>query len=71
MNFSEMGIPPDSELIFRDGEKIIYDNEIISLTQATRKILELDHNVQPSPHWTFVGKLLKDIYDETYGDEDE
>ncbi len=80
MNFSEMGIPSDSELIFKDGNtsvivkderKIIYNAEIMSLTAATKRIMELDYSVHPSPYWTFKGKLLKDIYDEVYGDEED
>lgn len=79
MNFSDMGIQPDSELVFKDGNttvtvkddrKVTHNNEIMTLTAATRKIMELDYSVQPSPYWTFEGKLLKDIYDEVYSDEE-
>ena len=79
MNFLEMGIPFDSKLTFKDGEtsvvvkderKVVYNTEIMTLTAATRKIMELDYSVQPSPYWTFEGKLLKDIYDEVYSDEE-
>lgn len=80
MNFLEMGIPPNSELIFKDGEnkvvvkdekKVIYNDEIMTLTAATINIMKLDYSIQPSPYWMFEGKLLKDIYDEIYSDEED
>ena len=79
MSFSEMNILPGSELLFKDGsasaevkdaKKVVYNNEIMTLTAATRKVLGIDYSVQPSPHWTFNGKLLKDIYEEIYSDEE-
>jgi hypothetical protein len=42
----------------------------MTLTAATREIMGIDYSVQPSPHWTFEGKLLKDIYEDVYSDED-
>ena len=78
MDFMEMNIPEGSELLFEDGvttvkvkdnKKVIYNEEIMTLTAATRKVMDIDYSVQPSPHWTFNGKLLKDIYNETYSDE--
>ena len=78
MDFLEMNIPQGSELLFEDGtttvkvkdnKKVIYNEEIMTLTAATRKVMDIDYSVQPSPHWTFNGKLLKDIYNETYSDE--
>lgn len=78
MDFSEMNIMEGAELLFRDGEttakvkdnkKVVYNEEIMTLTAATRKIMDLDYSVQPSPYWTFNGKLLKDLYNEVYSDE--
>ena len=76
MNFLEMGIPIGAELHSVHGpfvvtvvsaKKIKFNNDEESLTAATRQVLGIEHNVQPSPHWTYLGKLLKDIYEETYG----
>ncbi len=78
MSFSLMNIPPGSKLLFKDGEttvevkdekKVIYNGEIMTLTAATKKAMNIDYSVQPSPHWTFEGRLLKDIYEEVYIDE--
>jgi hypothetical protein len=78
MNFVEMGIPLGATLVFEDGsarttvyseKKVEFNNQIMTLTAVTREVLNLDYSVQPSPHWTYEGRLLKDIYDETYSDE--
>ncbi|KAF3980699.1 MAG: GIY-YIG nuclease family protein [Methylococcales symbiont of Iophon sp. n. MRB-2018] len=78
MDFFEMNIPEGSKLLFengkatvtiKDNKKVIYNEEIMTLTAATRKVMDIDYSVQPSPHWTFNGKLLKDIYNEIYSDE--
>lgn len=75
MNFSEMGIPIGSQLnsVHSDAfatvsspKKVIFNDEETSLTAATRQILRIEHSVQPSPHWKYQGKFLKDIYEETY-----
>lgn len=74
-NFAEMGIPVGSELVStHNGEMVIvktdrtvdYKGEEISLTNATRIVLNNDYNVAPGPYWSFNGKRLRDIYNETY-----
>jgi hypothetical protein len=78
MNFSEMNIPVGSELIYKDGtttaevrdeKKVIISGHITTLTAATRELMDINYSVQPSPHWTFNGRLLKDIYEDTYSDD--
>ncbi len=75
MNFHELSIPNGSVLVSKDGQfeatvigdkKVQFNGAACSLTAATRKILNLpeDYALQPSPHWTFNGKTLKEIYDE-------
>jgi T5orf172 domain len=74
-NFAEMNIPVGSELIFvNTGEAaIVLDERMVrfretdtSLTNATRQALNGSYNVAPGPYWTYNGKRLRDIYDETY-----
>jgi len=74
-NFEEMGIAIGSTLIFKDGEgqvvvenprRVEYKGAIMSLTAATKEYMNLDYAVQPSRHWTYEGRLLQDIYDDTY-----
>ena len=76
MNFVEMGIPLGSQLIsvhnnsvatVASAKRIIFNGEETSLTAATRQILCIEHSVQPSPHWLYEGKSLKELYEETYG----
>jgi hypothetical protein len=76
-NFIEMGIPIGSEIYFNtDGEVAIVISEKLvmfrgtetSLTNATRMALGegYAYNVAPGPYWTFTGRKLRDIYNETY-----
>lgn len=76
LNFEEMGIPIGSELRFSHGEataivvsarRVRYLGEELSLTAATRSALNLEYSVAPGPHWTYLGRSLRDIYEETYG----
>ncbi len=76
LNFEEMGIPVGSELvadstddiaIVVEAKKVRFRNlESTSLTAATRAMLGLDYNVQPTRYWSFGGKNLRAIYNETY-----
>ncbi len=79
LNFLEMRIPIGATLISIDnGEeatvidkrRILFREEHSSLTRATREILDIEYSVAPTPHWTYEGKLLSEIYDETYRLED-
>ena len=81
MDFYELGILSGSVLISKDGlmrvtvveaKKVEFDGALISLTEATRKLLDLPEGypIQPSPYWTFNGKTVKEIYDE-YHSQDE
>lgn len=76
-NFVEMGIPIGSEIYFNtDGEIATVISEKLvrfrdtetSLTNATRMALGegYAYNVAPGPYWTFSGRKLRDIYNDTY-----
>jgi hypothetical protein len=76
LNFDEMGIPVGSELKFNKTDisiivsgsrKITLADEEMSLTNATKLMLGTAHSVAPAPYWTYEGKSLSEIYDETYG----
>ena len=76
LNFKEMGIENGSKLVYtRDNsvevevcgeKKILFKGAGKSLTAATQELLGLDYSVQPTPYWTYKGKNLQDIYNETY-----
>jgi T5orf172 domain len=73
-NFVEMGIPVGSTLLFKEGgtaivtgpKKVKLGDEEVSLSAATRQLLGIDYNVAPGPYWSFNGRSLRDIYNETY-----
>jgi hypothetical protein len=76
LNFDEMGIPSGSILHSNfnhetcevvDAKKVSLRGETMSLTRATREKIGLDYSVQPSPYWVFEGKILREIYEDTYG----
>lgn len=82
MNFVEIGIPIGSILQFKSGgtdvkvtseKKVEYNGEEYSLTAATRKVLGLaeDYPLQPSPHWLYQGKTVKEIYESYHSGDDE
>lgn len=82
LNFREMGIPVGSKLQFVKDEqafeveiyadkKVLFNNEERSLTSVTQELLGLDYSVQPTPYWTYNGKSLSDIYNETYSTGEE
>jgi len=75
-SFYEMGIPIGSLLVsIANGETatvksertILFREEETSLTNATRTILGNSYHVAPNPYWTFNGRIMREIYDETYG----
>jgi T5orf172 domain len=76
LNFIEMGIPVGSQLVSTESsdvvatvvgpKKVKFGDDEMSLTAATRKVLGLEYAVQPGPYWMFNGRLLREIYNETY-----
>lgn len=75
IDFFEMGLSIGDQLMFKQGEataevfsnkKVLFNGAVVSLTAATREVLNIDHSVQPTPYWVFEKKLLKEIYEKTY-----
>ena len=78
LNFEEMGIAVGSELVMNYNDQqykaivssartVKYNEDEFYLSALTAQIMEAKHpHVQPTPHWSFNGKVLSDIYDETY-----
>lgn len=76
LDFIEMGIPKGATLVcvktkekatVRGDRKVRFRGEEMYLSKATRLTLNISRPVQPTPHWTYKGRLLRDIYRETYG----
>jgi hypothetical protein len=79
LDFHEMGIPNGAVLDCLSAtatatvvgpKKVKLGDADMSLTAATRQVLQLDYSVQPSPHWAYQGKSLHDLYEETYAEVD-
>lgn len=76
LNYFEMGMKKGDVLVFTknpnitieiiDEKKVLYQEEIYSLTGITKKLLDITHAIQPTGYWLFDNKNLRDIYDETY-----
>lgn len=75
LNFTEMQIPLGETIVNTNtGEEatiitdrlVLFRDQEMSLTAATRLALELDYSVAPTPYWTFNGVNLQEIYDRTY-----
>ena len=74
-NFLEMQIPVGEKIysasnndycVIHSSNRVLYKEEEMSLTRATRLSLENNYNIAPCPQWNYKGKKLSDIYDETY-----
>ena len=74
-NYLDMGLKIGDSLDFYEGNyscrilsgrRIEFEGEDYSLTALTQKLLLSDRPIQPSPYWSFKGKKLSTIYDETY-----
>lgn len=58
--------------LFTTGVPVPFDcvqDREISLTQLTTELMGLDYNVQPTSHWSYEGRSLRDIYNETFSDD--
>ena len=75
LNFHEMGIPVGSKLKFTNEDvtvevvsdrRVKYQESEFFLTAITKELLGVDHAIRPTPYWTYQGRLLQEIYGETY-----
>jgi len=74
-NFAEMGIMVgeridsnynDEFCVVINERDVEFRNENMSLTRATKLKLENTYNVAPGPYWSYNGRIIRDIYNETY-----
>ena len=74
-NFIEMGMSVGDALQFTKGDhtckvlserRVEFEGEDCSLTALTQKLLDIDRPLRPAPYWTFNGKKLSAIYEDTY-----
>ena len=75
-NFTEMGVPKGSELVFVEGsehkcrvvddKRVEYEGEVFRLTPLTVQLLEYPRTISPLRHWLYNGENLSQIYERTY-----
>ena len=77
LNYLDMGIPVGGTLLFSDGEttctvadgrRVLYQGETISITALTQKLMNVDRPLRGPAYWTFDGRSLDELYEETYSD---
>lgn len=55
------GSDPDAIATVESNRKFRFDDEVMSLTSATRLDMNLEYSVAPGPHWTYNGKTIRDF----------
>ena len=76
LNFIEMGIPIGSTLVYTKNKNITakvishnrveFNGQIYALSSLTKDLKDLSYYLAPCGFWTYQGKKLSNIYDETY-----
>jgi hypothetical protein len=76
VNFREMGIPegsvleadanPDIKLTVVGDKKVKFGDEELFFTAGSQKALNRDTFVRPALLWRFNGRLISEIYEDTY-----
>lgn len=78
LDYRLMGIAEDEELTYDfdpsvtvkvvSNKKVSYNGEEMSLTAVTKQIMGVTRELQPTTYWSYRGRNLKDIYEETFKD---
>lgn len=76
LDYFVMGMSAGDELVFDadpsihveivEPKKVRYGGVVQSLTSVTKKLLNKDYDVQPTPYWSFKGENLATIYDRCF-----
>lgn len=77
LDFNVMGIPmgavlqstrSDVTVTVVGARKVRLGVDEISLTAATQEVLQTPYRVAPGPFWTYNGRLVRDFYEDAYGE---
>lgn len=76
LDYFAMGMKEGDELVFdadpsvrvtvAESKKVSYKGVVQSLTSVTKKLLNKDYDIQPTPYWSFNGDNLANIYDRCF-----
>ena len=80
LNYIEMGIPIGSTLLYQgdgettctvaDGRNVTFEERTLSLTKLTKELRQQpDRPIRGPAHLSYNGRLLGEMYEETYGDD--
>ena len=80
LNYIEMGIPIGSTLLYQgdgettctvaDGRNVSFEGRTLSLTKLTKELRQQpDRPIRGPAHCSYNGRLLGEMYEETYGDD--
>ena len=76
LNFLEMGLPEGARLDFVNGDhfcnvlngrQVEHEGTCWALSYLTNKLLDHEGPIRGTAYWSYQGKPLTEIYDETYG----
>lgn len=82
LHFINMGMQEGDTLVFTQDpnicvtiiapRRVLFEGQVYSLTAITNKLLgnPSTYGIQPTMWWTYKGKNLSDIYEETYSSEE-
>ncbi len=81
LNYHDLGIQDGERLYWKDDNsifvtvcserKVVYNDEVCSLTAATQKVKNTTNPIAPAPYWMYNGECLLDIYNNKYQPEDD
>lgn len=81
LNYFEMGLHKGDILTYNlnpmitvtihSAKEVIYNGIVQSLTAVTKSILKTSKPLHPTPKWSYEGRSLSDIYNETYSPNEE
>jgi len=80
LDFTVLGIPEGAELqctrndavvVVVGPRKVRLGSDELSLTAATREVLQLDYSVAPGPFWSYEGRTIREFYNDAHGERAE
>jgi len=80
LNFMKMGMQKGDTLHFRrnpsitikvnSARSVLYQDNEYAISALTRDLLNTSYYCDPGPNWIYNGKLLREVYNETYSVEE-
>lgn len=77
LDFTVLGIPIGAELQCTRNDAVVFvvgsrkvrlGTDELSLTAATREVMQLEYSVAPGPFWSYQGRSISEFYEDAYGE---